>query len=183
MLRTLSGTTPRWGPSYGTEWPFSRIQKNATSHKPGSAGDQGYDRRVDGAESHLWRSGNRLSATERFTIRRQICHSTARPQRQQVHQNHDHGRRPLLIGLLSQLVPDKARQLGHRPGSHDGPRWPTIHTDDGTSVDIATVQNDDGDVVVWVDAEHGSMLNSEQARATARALLEAASWVDDHPIT
>jgi hypothetical protein len=81
------------------------------------------------------------------------------------------------------LVPDKARQLGHRPGSHDGPRWPTIHTDDGTSVDIATVQNDDGDVVVWVDAEHGSMLTSEQARAAARALLEAASWVDDHPIT
>ena len=68
------------------------------------------------------------------------------------------------------------------PGSHDGPRWPTIHSDDGTSVDIATVQNDDGDVVVWVDAEHGSMLTSEQARAAARALLEAACWVDDHPI-
>ena len=65
------------------------------------------------------------------------------------------------------------------PGAHDGPRWPTIHTDDGTSVDIATVQNDDGNVVVWVDAEHGSMLTSEQARAAARALFEAASWVDD----
>jgi len=47
------------------------------------------------------------------------------------------------------------------PEGHDEPRWPTIHTDDGTSVDIATVQNDDGDVVVWVDAEHGSMLTSE----------------------
>ena len=69
------------------------------------------------------------------------------------------------------------------PGSHDGPRWPTIHTDDGTYVDIATAQNDDGNVVVWVDAEHGSMLTSEQARAAAHALLEAASWVDDHPTT
>ena len=69
------------------------------------------------------------------------------------------------------------------PESHDGPRWPTIHTDDGTYVDIATAQNDDGNVVVWVDAEHGSMLTSEQARAAAHALLEAASWVDDHPIT
>jgi len=45
------------------------------------------------------------------------------------------------------------------------------------------VQNDDGDVVVWVDAEHGSMLNSEQAPAAALALLEAVSWVDDHPIS
>jgi len=69
------------------------------------------------------------------------------------------------------------------PRGHDGPRWPTIHTEDGTCVDIATVQNDDGDVVVWVDAEQGSMLTSEQARAAARALLEAATWVDDHPTT
>ena len=68
------------------------------------------------------------------------------------------------------------------PGGHDGPRWSTVSTDDGSSVDIATVQNDGGDVVVWVDAEHGSMLTAEQARAAARGLLEAASWVDDHPI-
>jgi hypothetical protein len=66
------------------------------------------------------------------------------------------------------------------PGGHDGPRWSTVRTDDGSSVDIATVQNEDGDVVVWVDAEHGSMLTSEQARAAAHELLEAASWVDDH---
>ena len=69
------------------------------------------------------------------------------------------------------------------PGAHDGPRWPTIYTADGTYVDIATAQDDDGDVVVWVDAEHGSMLTSAQARAAAQALLEAATWVDDHPIT
>jgi hypothetical protein len=66
------------------------------------------------------------------------------------------------------------------PGGHDGPRWSTVRTDDGSSVDIATVQNEDGDVVVWVDAEHGSMLTSEQARAAAHELLEAASWVEDH---
>jgi hypothetical protein len=38
-------------------------------------------------------------------------------------------------------------------------------TPDGTSVDIATVQNDDGDVVAWVDTEHGSMLSYPMPRA------------------
>ena len=69
------------------------------------------------------------------------------------------------------------------PGGHAGPRWSPVHTDDGTSIDIATAQNEDGDVVVWVDAEHGSMLTSEQARETAHQLLEAASWVEDHRLT
>jgi hypothetical protein len=58
-----------------------------------------------------------------------------------------------------------------------------VCTADGSCVDIATVQNEDGDVVVWVDAEHGSMLTSEQAPVAARELLEAASWVDNHRMT
>jgi hypothetical protein len=65
------------------------------------------------------------------------------------------------------------------PQAHDGPRWSTVDTDDDVGVDIATVQNVDGDVVVWIDAEHGSMLTPAQARAAAHELLEAASWVEN----
>ena len=65
------------------------------------------------------------------------------------------------------------------PEAHDGPHWSTVDTDDGGGVEIATVQNVDGDVLVWVDAEHGSMLTPAQARAAADELLEAGSWVED----
>lgn len=69
------------------------------------------------------------------------------------------------------------------PGSHDGPHWLSVQADDGNSVDIATAQNDDRVVVVWVEAANGSMLTSEQARVAAGQLLEAASWVDDHRVS
>jgi hypothetical protein len=36
------------------------------------------------------------------------------------------------------------------PESHHGLRWSTERADDGYWVDIPTVQNKDGDVVVWV---------------------------------
>ena len=65
------------------------------------------------------------------------------------------------------------------PEAHDGPRWSTVDTDDGAGVEIATVQNTEGEVVVWLDAEHGSMLTPAQARAAAHELLEAASWVEN----
>ena len=61
----------------------------------------------------------------------------------------------------------------------DWPRSSTVDTEDGGGVEIATVQNVDGDVLVWVDAEHGSMLTPGQARAAADELLEAAPWVED----
>ena len=66
------------------------------------------------------------------------------------------------------------------PEANDGPRWSTVDTDDGGGVEIATVQNVDGHVLVWVVAEHGSMLTPAQARTAADELLEAASWAEDH---
>ena len=104
-------------------------------------------------------------ATARFTIGRQIYHSTARPQRQQVDQNHEPAqrRRPFRMGLVPSWCLTRHGDWGLEPGGHDGPRWLTIHTDNGASVDIATVQNDDGDLVVWVDAKHGAMLTSERS--------------------
>jgi len=62
---------------------------------------------------------------------------------------------------------------------HDGPSWPTVDGDDGSSVDIATVQNENGDAVVWLDAQHG-VNTPGQAREAGLALLAAAFWVDDH---
>jgi hypothetical protein len=66
---------------------------------------------------------------------------------------------------------------------HDGPSWPTVDGDDGSSVDIATVQNENGDVVVWLDAQHGVNLTPGQAREAGLALLGAAFWADDHRTT
>jgi len=65
------------------------------------------------------------------------------------------------------------------PEAHDGPRWSTVDTDDGGGFEIATVQNVDGDVLVWIDAEQRSMLTPAHARAAARELLEAAFWVEN----
>jgi hypothetical protein len=39
------------------------------------------------------------------------------------------------------------------PAHHQGLRWSAVRADDGYWVDIATVQNKDGDVVVWADAD------------------------------
>jgi hypothetical protein len=39
---------------------------------------------------------------------------------------------------------------------HHGLRWSPVRADDGYWVDIATVQNKDGDVIVWVDADTGT---------------------------
>jgi len=66
------------------------------------------------------------------------------------------------------------------PEAHDGPRWSTVRGTDESSVDVATVQDIDGAVVVWLDVEGGSNLTPEQAREVCRDLLEAASWVEDH---
>jgi hypothetical protein len=66
------------------------------------------------------------------------------------------------------------------PDAHDGPRWSTVRGTDEASVDVATVQDIDGAVVVWLDVEGGSNLTPEQAREVCSALLEAASWVEDH---
>ena len=76
-------------------------------------------------------------------------------------------------------------QIPHNEGDtgargHDGPSWPTVNVDDGSSVDIATVQDENGDAVVWLDAEHGVSLSAGQAREAGLALLAAAFWVDDH---
>lgn len=66
------------------------------------------------------------------------------------------------------------------PEGHDGPSWPTVHGDDDSSVDVAVLQNENGDVVLWLDTEQGANLSPEQGRAAARQLLEAASWAEDH---
>ena len=41
------------------------------------------------------------------------------------------------------------------PEGHHGLRWSAVRADDGYWVDISTVQNKDGDVVVQVDPETG----------------------------
>jgi len=41
------------------------------------------------------------------------------------------------------------------PDDHRGLRWSAVRADDGYWVDIATVQNKDGDVVVWAGADEG----------------------------
>jgi hypothetical protein len=52
--------------------------------------------------------------------------------------------------------------------------------EDRFSADVATMKNEDGDVGVWLSAEHAEFLTPVHARSVARALLAAADWVDDN---
>ena len=65
------------------------------------------------------------------------------------------------------------------PIRHFGPRWPPMRGEDRFSADVASVQNEKGDVGVWLSAEHEEYLTAAHARSFARALLAAADWVDD----
>jgi hypothetical protein len=64
------------------------------------------------------------------------------------------------------------------PSKHFGPHWPPMRGDQGFSADVSAVQNEDGDVGVWLSAEHEEYLTPPHARSVARALLAAADWVD-----
>ena len=66
------------------------------------------------------------------------------------------------------------------PTLHYGPHWPPLRGEDGFSADVAAVQNEDGDVGVWLSADHEEYLTTRHARSVARALLAAADWVDDN---
>jgi hypothetical protein len=73
----------------------------------------------------------------------------------------------------------------HREGeamasTHFGPHWPPLRGDDGFSADVAAVQNQDGDIGVWLSADHGEYLSSAHARSVARALFAAADWADNN---
>ncbi|MEP7035956.1 MAG: hypothetical protein ABI662_08420 [Dermatophilaceae bacterium] len=50
--------------------------------------------------------------------------------------------------------------------------------DEGFSADVSAVQDEGGDVGVWLSAEHQEFLTPTHARSVARALLAAADWVD-----
>jgi hypothetical protein len=119
--------------------------------------------------------------TARFTIGWQFCHSSASRDDRRYTRNMSSAADHVRWSSCPPWCLTRHDDWDIEPGGHYQARWPSIHTDDGTSVDIATAQNDDGEVVVWADAEHGSMLTSEEARAAARALFEAPSGVDDHP--
>jgi hypothetical protein len=64
------------------------------------------------------------------------------------------------------------------PSQHFGPHWPPLRGEDRFSADVAAVQNEDGDVGVWLAADHKEYLTTGQARSVARALFAAADWVD-----
>jgi hypothetical protein len=66
------------------------------------------------------------------------------------------------------------------PTGHDGPRWPTVRDDEGSAVDIAAGHSLTGDVGVWLSADVAANLTPDQAREAGRALLAAASWVEEH---
>jgi hypothetical protein len=53
-----------------------------------------------------------------------------------------------------------------------------LRGEDSFSADVAAVQNENGDVGVWLAADHAEYLTTAQARSVARALLAAADWVD-----
>ena len=64
------------------------------------------------------------------------------------------------------------------PTMHYGPHWPPLRGEDGFSADVAAVQNENGNVGVWLPADHKEYLTTAQARSVARALLAASDWVD-----
>jgi hypothetical protein len=68
--------------------------------------------------------------------------------------------------------------------SHDGPVWPNTASVDGggdDSVQVGTRYDSQAGLIVTLEAE-SLMLTPEQAREAALALLEAASWVQDHRV-
>jgi hypothetical protein len=50
--------------------------------------------------------------------------------------------------------------------------------DEGFSADVAAVKNENGDIGVYMSAEHEEFLTTAHARSVARALFAAADWVD-----
>jgi hypothetical protein len=66
------------------------------------------------------------------------------------------------------------------PALHYGPHWPPLRGDESFSADVASVQNKNGEVGVWLSADHEEYLTTRHARSVARALLAAADWVDDN---
>lgn len=65
------------------------------------------------------------------------------------------------------------------PSSHNGPHWPPLRGDADFSADVAAMQVG-GKVVVFLSAEHKEYLTPLEARSVARALLAAATWVENH---
>ena len=65
------------------------------------------------------------------------------------------------------------------PSSHFGPHWPPLPGDVDFSVDVAAMQTG-ADVVVFLSADHKEHLTPLEARSVSRALLAAATWVDNH---
>lgn len=61
---------------------------------------------------------------------------------------------------------------------HFGPHWPPLRGDEGFSADVSAVQNENGDIGVWLSSEHEEYLTTAHARSVARALFAAADWVD-----
>ena len=64
------------------------------------------------------------------------------------------------------------------PCLHFGPHWPPLRGHEGFSADVASVQNKNGDIGVWLSADHEEYLTTTRARSVARALFAAADWVD-----
>jgi hypothetical protein len=64
--------------------------------------------------------------------------------------------------------------------SYDGRRWLTVKGHDGSSVHVAVLRHETDAEVVWLYAEHGANLTPAQARSASQALLEAASFSEDH---
>jgi len=67
-----------------------------------------------------------------------------------------------------------------KPSTHFGPHWPPLRGDEGFSADVAAVQNENGDIGVWLSADHDEYLTTAHARSVARALFAAADWVDSN---
>jgi hypothetical protein len=65
------------------------------------------------------------------------------------------------------------------PTSHYGPHWPPMRGEEGFSADVAAVQNEEGDIGVYLSADHVEFLTAAHARSVARAMLAAADWVDN----
>ena len=63
---------------------------------------------------------------------------------------------------------------------HDGRPWLTVRGHDGSVVHVAVLPHETDAEVVWLHAEHGANLTPAQARSASQALLEAASFAEDH---
>ena len=76
--------------------------------------------------------------------------------------------------------PTQEARRDDQSDGHDRRLWLTVRGHDGSVVHVAVLPPETDAEVVWLHAARGANLTPAQARSASQALLEAASFAEDH---